>query len=195
MNDQQPHGLNYGEIKRQCTAISKRSGARCKKAAMKGRTVCRAHGGATPRGIASPHLQHGRWSKDLPTQLARRYEAAVEDPDLLSLRDEIALVDTQISVLLAISDVASAPEPATGQALGRLVEQRRRLTETEVKHRMLVGQMVALKQVMALAGALAASVHAHVHDPVVIDAIGRDIERLLHDVAGPDGVAGGGDTQ
>ncbi len=53
-------------IPRQCTATSKRSGVRCRKTAMKARTVCLAHGGRTPRGVASPHLKHGRYSKALP---------------------------------------------------------------------------------------------------------------------------------
>ena len=174
MNAQQPHGSNDGEIKRQCTATSKRSGERCRKPAMKGRTVCRAHGGATPRGIASPHFRHGRWSKDLPAQLAVRYDEALSDPELLSLRDEVALVDAQISTVLETPGDASP-----WKELGRLVEQRRRLTETEVRHQVLAGQMLALNEALAFAAALAAAVRKNVHDPAVREAIQREMEQLV----------------
>lgn len=49
-------------IPRQCTATSKRTGQRCHKPAMIDRTVCQIHGGKTPRGVASPHFHHGRYS-------------------------------------------------------------------------------------------------------------------------------------
>lgn len=49
-------------IPRQCTATSKRSGQRCRRSAMTDRTVCQVHGGKTPRGVASPHFRHGRYS-------------------------------------------------------------------------------------------------------------------------------------
>ncbi len=185
MDARQPHGSMEAAIPRQCTATSKRSGARCRKPAMQGRTVCRAHGGATPRGVASPHFRHGRWSKDLPAQLAERYTQARQDAELLSLQDEIALVDTRIGDLLATPGDGGDGEVAWAE-LARLIEQRRRLTESEVKHRAAAGQMVALEQVLALAGALAASVTAHVTDPAVRDAIHRDLEQLL-----AQGTAGG----
>lgn len=63
MNPHEPHDPPELAIARQCTATSKRSGLRCRKSAMNERTVCLAHGGRTPRGVASPHLKHGRHSK------------------------------------------------------------------------------------------------------------------------------------
>ena len=73
----------------QCGAKT-RSGEPCKSKAMtNGR--CRMHGGKIPRGAASPHFVTGRYSKDLPTRLAARYEEARTDPDLLNLNAEIQL--------------------------------------------------------------------------------------------------------
>jgi hypothetical protein len=80
----------------QCTATSKRTGRRCGARAVTGRNVCYHHGGRTPRGTASPHFQHGRYSRDLPTRVAARYEEAKADTELVSLRQEIALVDVRI---------------------------------------------------------------------------------------------------
>ncbi len=70
LDAREPHGSADRVITRQCTATSKRSGNQCQKHAMRGRTVCLAHGGKTPRGTASPHFKTGRYSRSLPGHLA-----------------------------------------------------------------------------------------------------------------------------
>jgi len=80
----------------QCTAKSKRTGQRCGAQAITGRSVCYHHGGKSLRGNASPTFKTGRWSKDLPTRLAALYEQTQSDETLLSLRDDIRLIDTLI---------------------------------------------------------------------------------------------------
>jgi hypothetical protein len=79
----------------------KRNGQPCRGAAMpNGR--CRLHGGLTPSGLASACYKHGRrskWRAFLPNNLRQGYDAAMNDPDLLSLRKVISeqygfLVDT-----------------------------------------------------------------------------------------------------
>ena len=73
----------------QCGAKT-RDGTPCKARAMaNGR--CRMHGGTALKGAASPRFSTGRYSKDLPTRLAARYEEARTDPDLLNLNAEIQL--------------------------------------------------------------------------------------------------------
>jgi hypothetical protein len=88
----------FGE--RQCTAHSKRTGAPCQHPAMRDRTVCYQHGGRSVRGVASGRWKHGRYSKALPADLATAYERARRDPDLIALRDELALVDARLAALL-----------------------------------------------------------------------------------------------
>lgn len=83
----------------QCKAHNKQ-GQRCKQPVVPGREVCRYHGGLTPRGIAHPNFKHGRYSKSLPTRLAAQYQASINDPELLKLDDEIALVEARIHELL-----------------------------------------------------------------------------------------------
>jgi hypothetical protein len=61
---------------------------------------CKLHGGASLVGPAHPNWRHGRHSKFLPTQLAERYLQAVNDPTLISLRDEMALISVRVSQLL-----------------------------------------------------------------------------------------------
>ncbi|MDP8910250.1 MAG: hypothetical protein M3N47_14310 [Chloroflexota bacterium] len=84
-----------------CGARTKSTGLPCEKAVEPGRSRCRMHGGATPRGIASPHTRHGRYSKDLPTQMLARYQVALDDPELLSVRDDAALLEARIREKLA----------------------------------------------------------------------------------------------
>ncbi len=80
-----------------CTATAKQTGDRCKRHAVPGRSVCAIHGGKTPRGVASPHTVHGRYSLDLPTRLAARYEAGLRTPDLITLFDDVALIDALLA--------------------------------------------------------------------------------------------------
>lgn len=70
-----------------------RSGDPCKNPVMVGRNRCRMHGAKSPRGVASPQMVHGRYSKDLPTRLQARYQESQSDQDLLNLRSEISLTD------------------------------------------------------------------------------------------------------
>ena len=81
---------------RQCQATAKRSGERCQAPAMTDRDVCYHHGGSTPRGRASVHYKGKGYSRNLPTRLADQYEDAITNPELLSLRSDIALLDVRI---------------------------------------------------------------------------------------------------
>lgn len=90
----------------QCKAKSKQSGQRCKRAAMIGKEVCAMHGGKSPRGMESPNFKTGRYSKDAPARMNARYLAGLEDPELTSLRDEIAMVDARTSDLLKMASIS-----------------------------------------------------------------------------------------
>src|SRR5215218_5374034 len=79
-----------------------RAGGTCRAVPMSnGR--CKNHGGLTPAGIASPHFQHGRYSRVIP-RVAARLAAAAADPNYLELRQEIALVDARLGELLGRLD-------------------------------------------------------------------------------------------
>lgn len=82
-----------------CNAKNKR-GESCGNHAVNGSSKCKFHGGASLIGVASPNFKHGRHSKHLPSRLAARYSEALADPQLLELRDEIALVGTRQTELL-----------------------------------------------------------------------------------------------
>lgn len=100
-----------------CGARKKRSGEPCASFPMaNGR--CRVHGGATPSGVGLPQTTSGRYSKHLPTRLAARYEAARDDPDLLALRDDIALLDTRLGEV--VGNLNTGESKAAWKALAML---------------------------------------------------------------------------
>lgn len=79
--------------------VSRRTGYPCRgKGMANGR--CRFCGGNAKRGVAHPKWKGGAYSKYMPKGVATRYKEAMTDPDLLSARDEIALVQLRIQDLM-----------------------------------------------------------------------------------------------
>lgn len=77
-----------------CGAMNKQK-KMCKKRPMEnGR--CRNHGGATPKGVQHHNYKHGGYSKYLPKALLEKYKEADSNEDLLSLREEMALITTRL---------------------------------------------------------------------------------------------------
>lgn len=72
----------------------------CKKPPMTGSNRCQLHGGKSLVGIAHPNFRHGRYSLSLPARLGEKYERATSDEQLLTLRDEIAVLEVRIGDLL-----------------------------------------------------------------------------------------------
>lgn len=178
------------------------------------------HGGASPRGLAHPSTTTGRFSKDLPTRLLAQYEAALADPDLIALREELALATAREGDLLtrvdsgeagahwrgirgALADFRKAQRrddaPAAAGALREMerltdlgiaddqawaelfdvIEARRRLADTERRRLESMQQMITTERAMLLVAALVDAVRRHVDDRQVLDAIGRELERLV----------------
>lgn len=181
---------------------------------------CRVHGGTTPKGMASPHFQTGRYSKYLPARLAGRYEESSKDTKLLALREEVSLVDTRLADLLKRVDtneagywwkelqrvhkeyqeaVGKSDIPAMSRSLAELwhiikagvsdyaawnevynvLEQRRKLVESERKRLVEMQMVITSERAMLLISALVSVVQDHVTDPKVIAAISADVGKLI----------------
>ena len=94
-----------------CGARTRNGAGPCRQPGMAPSGRCRLHGGKSPRGINSPLTRSGRYSRDLPTRIAARYESALTDPELLSVRDDIALLQGSITDLMAeIRDAEARPD-------------------------------------------------------------------------------------
>lgn len=85
---------------RRCTAWSPNNGRQCESRPILGTSKCRAHGGRSLKGAAAGNHITGRYSKFLPVRLVDRYKAGLKNPDLIALRDEIALMDARVQELL-----------------------------------------------------------------------------------------------
>jgi len=70
-----------------CTASAMRNGK------------CRKHGGRAGAGPATPYRPMSRHSKRIPKRMRDGYEASLRDPELLSARADIALMDARIGEL------------------------------------------------------------------------------------------------
>jgi hypothetical protein len=123
-------GDDRGDSMIQCKAI-KANGERCGNRVVRGREVCRFHGGSTPAGIGNPLFRNGRHSKYLPDRLIAQYNEAQTDPQLLSLRAEVSLVDTRLDELLTKVDTKES-----GYAWSRL-----KVALTEFKKAQALGKV------------------------------------------------------
>ncbi len=209
-----------------CTAKSKQSGERCKRHAVPGRNVCAIHGGKTPRGFALPQSKTLKYGASLPTRLKARYEESERDPELLYLRDDIAVVDARLEDLIKRVDTGesgalwealhrarqelilakrsgdslkqmqwmNAILELIGQGhsdyqawreIGGVLEQRRRLVESERKRLVEMQQMITTEKAMLLIGAVVGIIKDNVKDPVALAAISTGIDLILE--SGHDG--------
>lgn len=81
-----------------CTATN-RQGERCGRPVVKGKKVCRFHGGKSLKGHEVKKFKHGKYSKYLPRNLQERYQLFLDDPERESMGNEIALLDVRLSML------------------------------------------------------------------------------------------------
>lgn len=91
----QPYPMN-AKGQRVCGAKTK-SGKPCQSTVLYPNGRCHLHGGPTPTGMNAPRWKHGRYSQYMPKNLLQDYERMLENDDLLTLRDEIALIDALIA--------------------------------------------------------------------------------------------------
>lgn len=177
---------------------------------MRGGVKCRSHGGASPRGEASPSFKHGLRSKYI-TAIPQRIKSDLENlrkrDDLLRLNDEIALIDSRLLDILKRVDTGEAGQVwaelrkahkafVEAKALGaagivemtaalyqmealiergasdyfawgeacKLIEQRRRLVESERKRELEQQEILTGKEAAMLFNALLSIVNEHVTD-------------------------------
>ncbi len=77
--------------------LSKKNRGRfCTRYPCKSKTRCKFHGGRSLSGIAHPNFKHGMYSTVLPTNLGKLYEITRQNPALVALTEQIALVDARV---------------------------------------------------------------------------------------------------
>ena len=167
--------------------------------------------------MASPTFVTGRYSKHLPTRLADQYLASRNDPELLALRDEVAIVDSRLNDLLdrvdsgesgalwkqarkMMSDYRTTGEEsflyaleatinsalddyAAWQEIQLLLEQRRKLVETERKRLVDMQQMITAERAMLLISAITDVIRRNVNDRGTLARINSELGTLLNQPA------------
>ena len=161
----------------QCRAKAKRTGERCQAAAMPN-GVCRVHGGQSRAGLNHPSLTHGRYSKHLPTKAMVEFQQALHDPELLSLRNDIALVDVRLNELVGGLSGDTLPDTPTWREILSVLQDRVVLVNSERKRLVDMQQMITGDQAMLLVARLAEMVNRHVSDPMERAAIATELGRI-----------------
>lgn len=103
-----PVALRPGKLKLKCQGLCKQHDRQCRRWPTIGREFCKLHGGHAARGIAHGNYKHGKFTKHLPVSLAAKYNAAREDKELLSLKDDIAIAEAREVELFEMIDTGES---------------------------------------------------------------------------------------
>jgi hypothetical protein len=90
---------------------------------------CKKHGGKNLKGPAHHSFRTGEWSKWMPTTSAQDLLNAVNDPDYLSLKDEMAM--NAVEVLNLTKQFQQGTDQKTWQNIDRLATELERLLFSE----------------------------------------------------------------
>jgi hypothetical protein len=135
---------------------------------------CRQH--ATAPGQADDHRGYGR---GLAERRRERAEAGEGEAELLSLRDEIMLVDGHTNLLLELLEEGpGARNNAVWRQIQKNIDLRRRLVEAELKRQLIGQQHLSAQEAITLVTRMAEAVKRHVHDDATLGAIAREFEAL-----------------
>jgi hypothetical protein len=146
---------------------------------------CRLHGGATPGGVASPHFRHGRRSrylKLLSGDLRAGFRAALSDKQLLSLREEVALLTARTMQLLdRLRTQEGAEYEATWAELRTCILDKGKVAAAEWKRLVDLKSVLTAEQAMTLVGQVVAAVRESVTDRATLQRIqARLLEFVPH---------------
>jgi len=162
-----------------------RSGEPCKRRKSIGRTRCKMHGGGSPIGSAHPSYRTGRYSRYLPFGLAEKFEQALEDPDWLSLEKEIRLIDATLAEVLGTFGKGQIREYEV-ERMTSLIDQRRKLVESEQKRLKDHQHMISIEQMLGLTKLVLSSIEevsakyvTSGHRSSFLAAINEAVHRLL----------------
>lgn len=197
-------GFRIGRCK-----MIKRTGERCRNAVRRGWSVCRHHGAGTTEKPGGRPPVTGRHSKYLPIRFLERYEEFLTDPDTLSMRSELALLDTRVGEVVERLDTADgadawnkvrqawytlrnhknvddivdaeglledalesyAGEEEIWKEVSGLIEQRRKVADTERRRVIDAHQYLSYNEAQAMLAFVIDTVFTYVEDSQVRNAI------------------------
>lgn len=156
---------------------------------------CRYHGGHSVSGIASGAWKHGRRSKVMPTDIREAMERAANDPQLLSLAEQLGMVEAKEDRLLErLAEVERdagelSAEDVTSiiwEELKEWADHKRKLVDTEMKLRVAHHDMITRDRLGAVLHRIADALQGalvHVSDDgerqKVLSAFAAELRRFL----------------
>jgi len=120
----------------------------------------------------------GRYSKHLPTKWIAQFQESMHDPELLNMRNDIALIDIRLNELVKDLKGDMLPDISTWGEIRAVIHDRRSLVESERKRLVEMQQMITGEQAMLLITRLYDVVNRHVRDPLERKAIAADLGRF-----------------
>jgi hypothetical protein len=124
---------------------------------------CTKHGGGEPnKGKLTGRPRSNRYTDVLSSDMVRDYRSGLSDPELLVLRDEIALCDARKKQLLARTERYGPDEEAdqdkVWKQINRLQEQGRKLRGSELERLVKLQQYITKERAVAFTRAVASAV-------------------------------------
>lgn len=152
-----------------CTSGGKGAGGRCK-----------WHGGANhPGGPSHQSWKTGRWSKFLPAGIRERFDEAMADPELLRIKQDMAILDAIITGhQLKIKD-GKLPTMPQEKRLLSLIDQRRKLADSEARRQTAMHQSVSLMQFLTVMRVVAEIIRKYVTSDDARRQAQLELQRLL----------------
>jgi hypothetical protein len=150
---------------------------------------CYLHGGKSLVGPAAPGFVHGRRSQYglvlVGSKLSQFYEAAQSDPNLVTLRNEIALAEARIVALLdALQSGRRRPRGFDAQ-LTELLHLKRKLVEGQARVARDTFQMVTQAQIQTFLAQVSDLITRYVTNVDEVAAVVGGLTRLLGPRADP----------
>lgn len=153
----------------QCTAMSKRTGQRCRAKAMKGKDKCYHHGGATP-------VKHGLYSKYSKHKLAEVTQQLAQDPELLDLRQQIAF--KQALILDKLEQMAGELGPEDAEVLAGLSEKVSKDIERLNKIEYGEKYVLQVEEVQAVINQITVIIKQEIQDPAVVERVAKKLQEV-----------------
>lgn len=154
----------------------KKWGEQCKKACTIGRPRCKYHGGKAGRPIITG--EHSKYHP-IPRGLQAKFEKAAEDPEILVLVKDIALLDAQI---WGICDDAKEQESFTSlqtKRLLRIMGEKKKLVQQETSRRIALGSMLSAEQAIQLVGYIFVIINQEVKDESAKRRVGARLRLIV----------------
>jgi hypothetical protein len=151
---------------------------------------CRFHGGKSLSGPANAAWKHGGRSVYMPAKAAERFLEGMHDKNLMRLRQDVALVEMLLTGLTATLPKHAPPSEAIERRIVNLVDQRRRLIESEHRRLDTLQQSVTLAQFLATMRIVAEIIREFVQEPTARAEVQRRLTQLLVTQGRPETIDG-----